>query len=216
MRTKNLGVLALCMLCIFFTMQARADKPKVSGYYIDMEGTRHEGMIEVPLKLMSKKVETTQQNSFTYYDKRSRKIKLDAATAKEFGCTYEGEQIVFRVLPKTVQKATLVIADFYRLMIDGPCSFYLLSSSASGSALEYCLFKDEEHFYVTITGMPNPFTYPKGRIKELTTFFEDCPALIEKMKKKEFTRGDERYWEMTNYYNSSCTGAATEPGATGE
>lgn len=202
-------VVLVFLLCVFV---ARADKPKAKGYYIDKAGNKMVGTVEVPTKLLSKKAETIQLNHFTFFDKRGKKMEMTETEASEFGFTYEGEDIVFRVLPEIIQKSTFVKAHFYKLLIDGNCSLYqVYIGYNSGFYKQYLLFKNEDHYYMTTDRTPtNELVSAPGRVKSISEFFEDCPELQTKIKNKEFKKGDDQYSLMAQYYNTGCKGSSTE------
>jgi hypothetical protein len=203
------SIVLVLLLCVFV---AKADKPRAKGYYIDKTGNKIIGSVEVPTKMLSKKAETIQLNHFTFFDKRGKKLEMTEKEASEFGFNYEGEDIVFRVLPEVIQKSTMVKANFYKLLIDGPCSLYLVYIGySSGFYSQYLLFKDEGHYFMTTEGTPtNELISAPGRIKNTSDLFEDCPELVEKIKNKEYKKGDDRYFRLANYYNASCTGSSVE------
>ncbi len=202
-------MLFVFLLCAFVT---RADKPRAKGYYIDKAGNKMVGTIEVPTKLLSKKAETMQLNQFTFFDKRGKKLEVTEKEASEFGFTYEGEDIVFRVLPEIIQKSTFVKANFYKLLLDGSCSVYqVYIGYSSGYYQQYLLYKDEDHYFMTTESTPtNELISASGRLKSTRELFEDCPDLVAKIKNKEFKKGDDRYFLMAQYYNTSCKGSSAQ------
>jgi hypothetical protein len=204
MKRSNL-LAVLCFLGLLLSSApALADKPKVKGYYIDTEGKKTNVMIQMPTKMLSSKPETMQLNHFTYFDKRGKATELNAETAREFGFTYEGEDIVFRVLPKALQDVTHIKADFYKVLMEGACTIYLTYVSQGSFYSEYCLYKDEDHYYVTTTGITNRWASANGRINSMEELFSDCPDLVAKIKNKEFKKGDDKYFKIVEYYNQSC------------
>jgi hypothetical protein len=34
--------------------------------------------------------------------------------------------------------------------------------------------------------------------------FSDCPDLVQKLKTKEYKKGDDRWFRIVQYYNESC------------
>lgn len=204
------SIVLLLLLCAFV---GRADKPRAKGYYIDKTGQKIQGSIEVPTKLMSKKVENHQLKQFTFFDKRGKKSELTEKEATELGFSYEGEDLVFRVLPDIIQKSTFVDANFYKLLLDGPCSVFqiYMNYGKSGYYKQYLLFRGEDHYYMTTDGTPNNnLISASGRIKSTKEFFEDCPELVEKIKNKDFKNDDERCLRMAQFYNTSCKTSATD------
>jgi hypothetical protein len=176
-----------------------------------MNGEKIPGTVQVPTKLLSKKAETIQQNHITFFNKKGQKLELNAGTAKEVGFTYEGEDIVFRALPQVIQKVTHVKADFYKLIVDGNCTMYLAYTAyGDGFQTGYCLFKDENHYYYTTSGVTHHLVKAPGRIENLKELFEDCPEPVAKIKNKEFNKGDNKYFNIVQYYNHSCQATETE------
>jgi hypothetical protein len=196
-------------LLLTFTMMcatpAFADKPKVKGYYLDNTGQKQSVMIEVPTKMLnSKKVDEIQRNHFTIFDKRGKETKLDAKSASEFGFTFDGTEYVFRLLPNAIQNVTHVLADYYLVLMEGPCTVYLTFVNQNSYYTEYCLYKNENQYYITTTGITNRFVKAKGRIDTMDELFSDCPDLVEKLKTKEYKKGDDRWFRIAQYYNQSC------------
>ncbi len=205
MKKPTLLSLFLLISIAFSGFSVFADKPRAKGYYINSNGeTIKNIMVEVPTKLLSKKAEVNQQMDFTVYVK-GKKVELNPSNAKEIGFTYEGEEITFRLLPAVLVDVTKVKGDFYKLILDGHCEVYLAwQTYGNGFNTEYILYKDENNYYVTTTGITGRLISAPGRIGTLEELFQDCPDLVEKLKTKEFKKADDKYMKAAQYYNASC------------
>jgi hypothetical protein len=205
MKRSAAALLLLAFIFIVKSDPAYADKPRVKGYYINVAGERQSVMIELPTKLLSNsKVDNMQRNFFTVFDKGGRKNKLTAEDASEFGFSYEGEDFVFRILPTKIQNVTHIQADFYKVLMEGPCMVYLTFVGQGSYYIEYCLYKNEDQFYITTTGFGNQFAMARGRVDTMEELFSDCPDLVQKLKTKEYKKGDDRWFRIVQYYNESC------------
>jgi hypothetical protein len=202
---KHTAFLLLAVSLIAGVTTAFAGSPRVKGYYIDPEGQKKDVMIEVPTKLLNKKeVDNIQRNHITVFDKRGKEQKLTTENASEFGFMFDGQEYVFRRLPEVIQKVTHVKADFYQVLIEGRCTVYLTYVLQGSYYAEYCLYKNENQYYVTTTGITNKLVRPQGRVDTMEELFSDCPELVEKLKTKEFKKGDDRWFRIAQYYNQQC------------
>lgn len=207
--------LCLLMLCAGYT--AKADAPKVKGYYIDNAGVRHEVTIIVFTELFSDKVQfSSHQYFFKYLDKKGNKVKVAPQDAREYGFTYLNKKYLFKSMPDIKPSSMLGIehvANFHHVLLQGACQVYQYeisrSNTSGGATFEttYILLRSNEDLYYTNTGF-NTLTANKNN-NSLEEYFADCPELVAKIKAKEFKKMDDKWVKIAEFYNKNCQSGAS-------
>jgi hypothetical protein len=203
MITRN--AIIVCILLIG-SFTALAEKPRVKGYYVTMEGDTVEGLVEVAVNPFNKKKISEPSFFFgiTFIDK-NKEIKLGEDDVQAFGFVYLREHYDFRFVTE-IQVPLLghlnAKGTFLHLLVAGNCDLY--AASADGGSDDYFFKRGQGDNYLlkNTSGI-------LSHDKELARFFKDCPDLASKIKDKYFN-GDDKYLRIAKFYNTRCQAGQAE------
>lgn len=179
---------------ILSTISLFAQKEKGTLTLID--GTILNGYVSVSNKI---KFRTSLDAKSTIYDFENSK---EATVTDKKGITKKFEYVVIKENKKPILLE--ILSDGYlRLYLNNNTQF---SSNIGGSGMTG--FRNTATYYLkksteTIAQECAAFGYiGKSFKKFINSYFTDCPAIINKVEKKEFKK--ENYEEIVEFYNSNC------------
>jgi hypothetical protein len=195
---KTVIILFAICLSTFISVSALAKEKEVEGYYIRRASTKK---VRTTFYFTGKKPSVIDmQKGVDFMDDRGKKRLLLPTEADEFGFIYKGDTILMRSVYDNLHAQTDL---FLQVLADGVVScytYYSYSYSATGlnsppvvaSAAASSILQHSNGELVTIRS-----TFFR---KDMSDFFADCPALVEKINKgprKTIT-------EYAKEYNRTC------------
>ncbi|WP_146106949.1 hypothetical protein [Polaribacter porphyrae] len=192
-------------ICLFFNNQITYSQ------YTRVKIVFKDGSI---LKGLSKK-KGSHQIKFKK-DRSSKAKKYQLKDVDEYFEYYYGKKVRFKCLYIKESRKHLLMQE----VIKGKVSLYIIGASgqhvgmgfggnsdgfggiggpSSFSIESYYLKRNGEDYvhYITSTG-----GFSRNFIKYASEFFNDCPKLVEKIKKKEYKKREIR--EVVKFYNTDC------------
>lgn len=216
---KKKLLLIIFVLTLGYSTQAK----KIEGQIFFIKDTLTV-TFEIPVNIFTQEINYMKlQKKVKYYDSVNKIIELNPDQAVEIRFKYEYENIRMISLIRTGDLSSSFALNpnvFLKLVIDGKlkvfCYYYnkqgfvagppVMGSSMSAPRMttmqstsygaDQLVLKKEDG---TIK-WPNKF----GFRKDMKVFFADCPKLVDKIEKKEYSRDDLE--SIARFYNSNCGG----------
>ncbi|MEO8472593.1 MAG: hypothetical protein ABI477_10370 [Chryseolinea sp.] len=203
----------LVMICVFVIgFSSHAEAKKVEGKIIRRTGTETV-IFNVPFKLLSSRPDIERmQYRIRYYDKFGKKMILKPGEAEEIQFAYKNE--VVRMisisndlgLQGTFSRSTFV---FLRLEIDGPLRLFKYYQTSSNNTGYYGAgistgggTYTTENLYLQKEGQKLKRPRTLNFRKDMADYLSDCPALVDRIRDKDFKRKDLEFIVM--FYNKQC------------
>ena len=193
----------LFILSIFFLSDASARK--VKGFYLNNTYDTSYVTFEIPI-IAPNDVDFRYLHdgvAFWLDDKKKQIIKPH--DAKEVVFTYNKEEVrliscqdYLNLSKKVVKKPTHFI--FLKLEVEGSMCLY------SYTYTQHVSMDFDYKATIMIFKRKNDLLFvpkPMSQIRSLKKYFEDCPKILERLKKNDFNKGDEI--EMVKMYNKNCS-----------
>jgi hypothetical protein len=198
---KKIMRIVICFL-LFISLAAKADKPKVNGYYVDNNQDTIKVLMEIPLEFFNKKIVAINllQFGFKYFEK-GKEFKITDRDALAFGFTFAEEKFIFQLITEIsipIMGNMHPKGIFARLLEGGSCNLYFVTT-VDGRTTEHFFRRGTNDFYLT-----KDTKSASRENKDLEKYFSDCPALATKIINNEYKGDKEKYYNIAKYYNKLC------------
>ena len=197
---KKIYTLSFLLVVIIFQAKAR----KIEGYYLNNTYDTSHVTFEIPI-IAPNNVDFRKLHDGVFFwldDETQQEIKPH--DAKEIVFTYNKTthrliscQDYLNLSKKVVKKPTHYI--FLKLEVEGSMRLY------SYTYTQHVSMDFDYKATIMIFQRKNDLLFvpkPMGQIRSLKKYFEDCPKVLEKLKKNALNKGDEI--EMVKIFNESC------------
>lgn len=197
---KKQHVLFILLMTMFFQVEAR----KVKGYYLNNTYDTSYVTFEIPIIAPNDVDFRYLHDGVSFWLDNERTQKINPHDAKEIVFTYN--KVTYRLIScqdylnlskKVVKRSTHFI--FLKLEVEGNMRLY------SYTYTQHVSMDFDYKASIMVFQRKNDLLFvakPMGQIRSLKKYFEDCPNVLDKLKKNELEKGDEI--EMVKIYNKKC------------
>ncbi len=188
---------------------------KIDGYFITHSHDTMKVVFNIPMKLFSQQPNFEKlQYKVKYYGKAGKVLILRPDEATEINFTYGNQAIRMLSLSNSIGYGNNIFNTnsniFLKLEIDGPLKMYRyyytqstpgIDNGATGGMTGGYTTNVEQYILQKGNGelkRPKAWSFKK----DMKEYFEDCPALVERIDSKEFRRKEVE--SMVTFYNAQC------------